>query len=564
MWRPAPSDGGPEIPGRAMKAPPLGNSKERDMPTVVNPQSDLDVQRPTLAKVVATIGPASESPEMVRKLIDAGVSVFRFNFSHGDYASHAARLKTVREVSQALGKSIACLGDLQGPKIRVGKVPSGLFKNADGVVIPGIELRAGSDVVLKRGVELAYLRTEGTQEVPVLPLTYERLVDEVLPGQRVLINDGAIRMLAVEADRDAGELRCRVRVGGVVTSNKGINLPQSEITAPAITDRDWECVQWAVSLGMDFLALSFVRTATEVLELKQRLRELCPIDKSQDPTGEGIAIPVVSKIEKPQAIKNLSSIVDASDAIMVARGDLGVEMDIAQVPVVQKQIVQMCAQYGKPCIVATQMLESMIESSMPTRAEASDVANAIFDGADAVMLSGETAVGKHPSLVVETMRRIISAAETRLAELPYQSGAPSKLVESRYATAALAHGAWQVATDSGAVLVACWSENGGTARYLSQNNFHIPIYAWSSNLRATRRMALLNGVTPVLSQPPETGLLAEWNASVDEYLLANKHARPGDVIVILAGKPLGEPRVVNTIALHRVGETRSGFRSLQI
>lgn len=534
------------------------------MPTTATPTTEVDLQRPTLAKVVATIGPASESPDMVRKLIDAGVSVFRFNFSHGDYASHAARLRTVREVARSMERTIACLGDLQGPKIRVGKVPPGLSKGADGTPLPGIEVTAGADVILKRGISEAFHRQEGSALVPVLPLTYEKLVDEVLPGHRVLINDGAIRMLAVEADRDAGELRCRVRVGGLVTSNKGINLPQSEISAPAITERDWTCVEWAISLGMDFLALSFVRTASEVLELKQRLRELCPIDKSQDPTGEGIAIPVVAKIEKPQAVANIASIVDAADAIMVARGDLGVEMDIAYVPVVQKQIVKACAEYGKPCIVATQMLESMIEMPMPTRAEASDVANAIFDGADAVMLSGETAVGRHPSLVVETMRRIVAVAEGRLAEQPFQSSAPTKLVESKYATAALAHGAWQVAADSGAVLVACWSQNGGTARYLSQNNFRIPIFAWSSSERATRRMALLSGVTPVLGEPPASGLLAEWNARVDEYLLAHKHARPGDIIIILAGKPLGEARVVNTIAMHRVGETKSGFRSLQI
>lgn len=525
---------------------------------------DPDVQRPTLAKVVATIGPASDSPEMVRKLIEAGVAVFRFNFSHGEYDSHARRLRTVREVATAMGRTVACLGDLQGPKIRVGKVPTETFRNAAGAVIPGIELEAGQDVVLKAGIDQARYRDEGGTMVPLLPLTYEKLVTEVEVGHRVLINDGAIRMLAVDKDPEAGELRCRVRVGGIVTSNKGINLPQSDISAPAITERDWECVGWAVSLGMDFVALSFVRNAAEVRELKERLSQMCPVDRKEDPTGAGLGIPVVAKIEKPQALANIEAIVDAADAIMVARGDLGVEMDIAQVPVAQKGIVETCAAYGKPCIVATQMLETMIENPIPTRAEASDVANAIFDGADAVMLSGETAVGKHPSLVVETMKRIIAAAEARVALLPRASSAPLKLVQSKYPTAALAHGAWQVAQDVDAVLVACWSQDGGTARYLSQNNFSIPIFAWSSNVRATRRMALLSGVTPVHAKPPESGLLAEWNADVDEYLLSHKLAKPGDFIILLAGKPLGTPKVVNTIAIHRVGETQSGFRSLQV
>ncbi len=522
---------------------------------------DMDLERPTLAKIVATIGPASESPEMVRKLIEAGVSVFRFNFSHGEFSSHEKRLRTVREVANALGRTVACLGDLQGPKIRVGKVPPGLSKGADGSPLPGIELKAGEDVILKRGITDSFIRpSEKPEGTPVLSLTYDKLVDEVAPGQRVLINDGAIRMLAVDADTKTGELRCRVRTGGVVTSNKGINLPQSDISAPAITDRDWECVAWAVKQGIDFLALSFVRRADEVLELKRKLSELCPIDKALDPTGQGCGIPVIAKIEKPQAVQNIESIVDASDAIMVARGDLGVEMDIAQVPIAQKVILDVCSAYGKPVIVATQMLETMIENPVPTRAEASDVANAIFDSADAVMLSGETAVGKNPSLVVETMRRIIAAAEARIAELPRRSTAPRKLVESRYATAALAHGAWQIASDIHAKAIVCWSENAGTARYLSQNNFSVPIFAWSSNIHATRRMALLAGVTPVHSPPPPRGTLAEWNTQVDQYLIERRICRPGDVILLVAGKPLGVARVTNALAIHIVGETRSGFR----
>ena len=256
----------------------------------------------------------------------------------------------------------------------------------------------------------------------------------------------------------------------------------------------------------------------------------------------------------PEAVANLDSIVEASDAIMVARGDLGVEMDIARVPVVQKQIIAACDLYGKPCIVATQMLETMIENSSPTRAEASDVANAIFDGADAVMLSAETATGKHPALVVETMARIIAAAEEQQRARPRPEAPPTKLMPAHRGTAALAHGAWNIARDLDAKIVACWSENGGTARYLSQNRFNIPIIAYSSSEQATRRMTILRGVTPVCCTPPGNGTLAEWNAEVDRYVLGRRLANKGDAMVLLAGRPLGRAKATNTVAIHKLGE----------
>jgi pyruvate kinase len=502
------------------------------------------VRRPTLTKIVATIGPASDAPETVARLIEAGVSVFRLNFSHGELEQHARRLATVREASARLGRPIAVLGDLCGPKIRVGRVPDG-----------GVRAEAGAEVVFRKSAALAGL--EG--ETLVLPTQYPAMIDEVEPGHRVLINDGLVRMLAMDRAPERGELRCRVRVGGLVSSGKGINLPDSNVSAPAITERDWECVNWSVERGVDFLALSFVRRPDEVVRLKEYLWALCPVDQRLDPKGEGAAIPVIAKVEKPQAVRCIEKIVEAADAIMVARGDLGVEMDIAQVPVAQKRIIEVCNDYGKPCIVATQMLETMAENAMPTRAEASDVANAIFDRADAVMLSGETAAGKHPALVVETMNRIIAAAEEHLLGTPATASPPEKLVESRIGTAALAHGAWHVARDLGAALIVCWSENGGTARYLSQNNFHVPILAYSSSERATRRMALLRGVTAVHCKPPESGLLADWNRQVDQLILHRGLARRGDTVVMLAGRPLGRAKAVNTIAIHRVGEVTSGY-----
>lgn len=507
----------------------------------------------TLAKIVATIGPASDGSEVVRRLIRAGVSVFRFNFSHGSFDDHARRLEVVRRVASEEGAPVAVLGDLQGPKIRVGKIPAGLgeaSRSGGGTVV----VEPGQDVVFKRGITEAFLRPIPGGMEAVLPVTYEALIDEVEGGHRVLINDGAIRLLAIERDRGAGELRCRVTTGGAITSGKGINLPHSELSAPSITERDWECVGFAVEHDFDYLALSFVRKAEEVMALREGVTSMCAATKRDGWTEHGAWIPIVAKIEKPQALEDLARIVDAADGIMVARGDLGVEMDIAAVPVAQKRIIAECGRQGKPCIVATQMLESMIESATPTRAEASDVANAIFDGADAVMLSAETATGKHPVLVVETMSRIIAAAEQRNAEQRADSTPPSTYTPEHKATAALAHGAWQVARDVGATLVACWSQRGGTARYLSQNNFNIPILAFTTDARQARRMALLGSVIPVVCDPaPST--LHDWTTHVETRLLAGGLARPGEWIVLLAGRPLGRAKATNTIVVHQVGQS---------
>ncbi len=515
--------------------------------------ADLPVhqERPTLTKIVATLGPASDSAEVMTKLVEAGVSVFRFNFSHGTLDEHAARLETLRTIASRLRRPLAALGDLQGPKIRVGTVPGS-----------GIELNAGHEVILRLGLAEAIEERDpesGVERV-VLPFEYEPLVREVLPGHRVLINDGAIRMLATDKNLARGELHCRVTTGGLVTSRKGINLPDSDLTAPAITERDWECVEWAVEHGIDMLALSFVRNAGEVTELKERLAGMCPISPDESDDFLGSTIPVIAKIEKPQAVDNIEEIVEAADAIMVARGDLGVEMELARVPIVQKQIIETCNRFGKPCIVATQMLESMVESASPTRAETTDVSNAVLDGAGAVMLSAETATGKHPALAVETMRRIARAAEEHLAALPQRASAPQRLREQRYRTAALAHGAWHIANDIGAELVVCWSQHGGGARYLSQNDFTIPIIAYTSSLKAARRMALLRGVTPIRTEPPESGRLRDWNAMVDNDLIARGWAVTGTPIVILAGKPLGMPKVMTSVAMHFIGHP-TGYRT---
>ncbi len=530
--------------------------------------------RPLLTTIVATIGPASDTPEMVRRLIQSGVGVFRFNFSHGDLESHSRRLSTVRRVASELGASIACLGDLQGPKIRVGKIPAdipGTRAHASGG--GAFDVVAGQDVIFKQNIDFAFNRKlsvpgseaggglgEARGQV-VLPVTYQTLVNEVEPGQQVLINDGAVRLVAIARDATASggaELHCRVVIGGTISSSKGINLPQSKLLTPAITARDWECAAWAVANDLDYVALSFVRDPDDVHQLRRGIEAM--------PAGSGGTvpwIPIIAKIEMPQAVANLEEIIDASDAIMVARGDLGVEMDIATVPVVQKRIVKMCREYGKPCIVATQMLETMIENVIPTRAEASDVANAIIDGADAVMLSAETASGKHPLAVVETMGRILITAEAYMAQGEYKHSFPTRMAASHRGTAALAHGAWQIANDIAAKAVVVWSQNGGTARYLSQNRFHIPIVAYSSDAASCRRMTLLRGVTPVCAAPPASGKLSEWNEAVDVLLREKGIVKDGDPIVLVAGRPLGLAKRTNTLAIHKVGEP-TGYRAAEL
>jgi pyruvate kinase len=487
---------------------------------------------------------------MVEKLIEAGVGVFRLNFSHGTLDDHARRLKAVRDAAARLGQPVGVLGDLQGPKIRVGVLPP-----------EGVTLERGQTVAFTTSADEPVADPAHTLR---LPSHYPQLAEEVKPGHRVLINDGAVRLLALprEPADGPGVLRATVLVGGPVTSKKGINLPDSDVRASAITEQDWTHVHWAVAHGLDFLALSFVRTADEVRTLKKAVAGMCPIDRAEgggETSSAGAMIPVIAKIEKPQALKAIDDIVDAADGIMVARGDLGVEMDLAEVPIVQKRLIAACDDWGKPCIVATQMLETMITSATPTRAEVSDVANAVLDGADAVMLSAETASGKHPALVVETMRRVVEAAERRLTELSATPSPSGRLKQSRYRTAALAHGAWHVARDVGARMIVCWSQEGGTARYLSQTGPTIPIVAYSSDERQVRRMTLLRGVIPRTMAVPPTGTLAEWNALVEADLLALGWLNPGDPVVLVAGKPLGIKGATSSVAVHYTGNKTTGF-----
>ncbi|HRP61865.1 MAG TPA: pyruvate kinase, partial [Phycisphaerales bacterium] len=493
-----------------------------------------------LTKIIATIGPASSDPEVIRKLIEGGVAIFRLNFSHGSLDDHVDRVRTIRQIAKELHRCTAILGDLQGPKIRVGTVPN------DGLDVP-----TGARVRFVRSPVVASPPTPGVvPQVYTFSSTYEALIEDVEPGQRLLVNDGAVRMLVVEKSADC--IDCTVTHGGLITSGKGVNLPESKLTIGSLTDRDWECVEWAVRHDLDFLALSFVRSAEDVRTLVEGLAEI-----KHRAGVPNMRMPIVAKIELPSAVENIDGIFEATDAIMIARGDLGVEMDLARVPVIQRRLQAASDLWGKPCIVATQMLETMISSPSPTRAEASDVAGAIFDRADAVMLSGETAVGRYPVVAVEHMRRIAEYTELELARQPQTTSAPQKLIETRYRTAALAHGAWTIAQDMDAKFIIVWSQQGGGARYLSQNNFHIPIIAATTDERAARRMQLLRGVTPILMPRPEN--LAQFTTMADAFLLKAAWAKPGDVCVLVAGEPIGVEGITNSLAIHSVGSPDTGF-----
>ncbi|MBL8745592.1 MAG: pyruvate kinase [Phycisphaerae bacterium] len=498
-------------------------------------------EAPPLTKILATLGPATDDRRVLLKLVEHGAALFRLNFSHGGIEEHARRLALVRSVADETKKPLAVLGDLPGPKIRIAKVPA----VHEGI---GIRLEAGQDVLIRGNLIESKPASPETGGLPVLACNYKKLAAEVDPGHRVLINDGAVRMLTVVSDGE--QLLCRVTTGGMIISGKGLNLPDSELSIPATTEKDLLLAAWAVENGLDYLALSFVRKPDELRAINECLHRACSIVPN---AGNVSDIPVIAKIETPQAVKNIDAILAEADGIMVARGDLGVEMEIARVPVIQKLLMRKANEFGKPCIVATQMLESMIENSNPTRAEVSDIANAIYDGADAIMLSGETAVGKYPVLAVEMMRRVALATEESLRDQNQEPKPPARLREARERIPAVAHGAWHMAQDVGAVLAVVWSQDGQAARYLSRIGFRMPILAFSTSPAAVRRMSLFFAVRPVLvAQVPQHR--SDFARIADWHIIENALAEKGQPIVLLGGKPFDEPGATNTAAIRFVGE----------
>jgi pyruvate kinase len=484
-------------------------------------------------KIVATLGPASSDVETLNRLLEEGLDVCRLNFSHGELAEHAKTLANVRSVAARRGQHIAVLGDLCGPKIRLGKI-------ADQGGTGGMPINVGDTLVIQRRPIVG--------ENGRVSSTYPQLVDDVKAGDRVLIEDGLLRFVITEKHSD--EVRCNCTAGGVLKSSKGINLPSTAVSLPSVTDRDWECANWAIENGLDYLALSFVRRAEDIELLRRHL------------AGRNSSIKLIAKIEKPEAIAGIDGIIEVCDGLMIARGDLGVEMDVAQVPIIQKDLIRRCQAAGKPVIVATQMLQSMVENSSPTRAEVSDVANAIFDGADAVMLSGETSVGRFPVAAVHTMDHIADITETYLHS-QFAPNQPPVNANSLRLSAAVARGVWQIVHDLSIKLIVVWSETGTTARIFSKCRFNAPILALSSNLLVLRQMALHYGVLPQeMAAPADSATLIE---AVEKIAMERQLAGASDRIVIVAGSALGSPGLIGGIVIHTLGRSteNAGLGTIQ-
>jgi pyruvate kinase len=470
------------------------------------------------AKIVCTLGPATSTPDKIRELVDAGMSVARMNLSHGSYEDHEKIYQMVRQASDDSGHAVAVLVDLQGPKIRLGRFASG-----------PIQVGVGDEFTIT------------TRPVPgdqkVCSTTYAGLPGDVSQGDTILIDDGRVSLTATMVSPT--DVITRVDVAGTLSNNKGINLPGVAVSVPAMSDKDVEDLRWALHLRADLIALSFVRSAADAADVREIMDQ------------EGQWLPVIAKIEKPQAIDRIDEIIAAFDGVMVARGDLGVEMPLEDVPFLQKRVVEVARKNAKPAIVATQMLESMISSPRPTRAEASDVANAVLDGADAVMLSGETSVGAFPVETVKVMSRIVESTEdhglARMAAIDWQP---------RTRGGVIAKAAAEVAERIGARYLVAFTLSGDTARRLSRYRSEVPMLAFTTEPPVRSQLALSWGVETFLA--PEVDHTDDMVMQVDEALLDIGRCREGDLVVIVAGSPPGIPGSTNALRIHRMGDARRG------
>jgi len=469
-------------------------------------------------KIVATLGPASNSLEIVRSLADAGVDVFRLNASHGSQEEHLARIRTVRQVQEAVGRHIAILLDLQGPKIRLGRFAGG-----------GCTLEAG------RTFTITTEEVEGNCERA--STSYAEFARDVKAGDPVLLNDGAVRLRVIGGN--AVEVRCEVESGGPVSDRKGNNLPGVTLSTPSLTRKDMADVQFGIENGIDLLALSFVRKPQDLVRLRLYLEE------------KDAKLPIVAKIEKPEAVQNLAAILDEADGVMVARGDLGVEMALERVPFIQKTIIDQARRRAKFVITATQMLESMIENSVPTRAEVSDVANAIYDGTDAVMLSAETSAGKYPVEAVQVMARIATETDGSVRGRGFQQ---VQMPDDPGFGEIVANAAFRAARYSKAVAIVVFTSSGSSARLVSQFRPPVPIYAFTPSATVARQLAAVYGVQAVLA--PDVHSTDEMLQQLDRLLQERGCCKPRDSVVVVAGQPVGRPGTTNLLKLHRIGETR--------
>ncbi len=464
-------------------------------------------------KIVCTLGPATATEDRIRELVESGMDVARLNFSHGEHADHAENYKKVRQASDHLGRAVGILADLQGPKIRLGR-----FLEGRTVWATGEEVRITVDDI------------DGTHDR--VSTTYKELAQDAKPGDRLLVDDGKVGLIVTGVD--GNDVVCRVTEGGPVSNNKGVSLPGMDVSVPALSEKDIEDLEFALKLGVDFIALSFVRSPSDV--------EL--VHDVMDRVGR--RVPVIGKLEKPEAIDNLEAVVLAFDAVMVARGDLGVELPLEQVPIVQKRAIQMARENAKPVIVATQMLESMIDNSRPTRAEASDVANAVLDGADAVMLSGETSVGKYPIETVRTMARIVHAVETESTRVPPLTHVP------RTKRGVISYAARDIGERLNAKALVAFTQSGDTVRRLARLHTPLPLLAFTPLPEVRSQLALTWGTETFIV--PTVNSTDAMIHQVDVALLSMDRYQKGDLVVIVAGSPPGTVGSTNLIHVHRIGE----------
>ncbi|GAA1250382.1 pyruvate kinase [Kitasatospora nipponensis] len=468
------------------------------------------------AKIVCTLGPATDSYEQLKAIVEAGMNVARLNMSHGSHAEHEERYRKVRQVSEDTGRPIGVLADLQGPKIRLATFANGpvTVDNGDTFTIT-------------------------TEDVPgdqhICGTTYKGLPGDVKPGDPVLINDGVIALEVVSVD--GPRVKTVVVEGGVLSNNKGINLPGAAVNVPALSEKDKDDLRFSLRLGVDMVALSFVRNAADIDDVHKVMDEV------------GIRVPVIAKIEKPQAVEAMEEIVLAFDAIMVARGDLAVEYPLERVPLVQKQLITLARRNAKPVIVATQMMESMIHASRPTRAEASDVANAILDGADAVMLSAESSVGKFPVETVRTMSRICETAEEELTSQGLQPLNPGR--KPRTQGGSVARAACELGDFLNGQALIAFTKSGDTARRLSRYRSPIPVIAFTPDSATRNQLALSWGVEAYVTEQVAT--TDEMVQQVDRELLRMKRLDEGDTVIVTAGSPPGVPGNTNMVQVHHLG-----------
>jgi pyruvate kinase len=466
-------------------------------------------------KIMATIGPASCSEEILTRLVSAGMNVARINFAYGTHKEHKETIQHLRKVSRALDMPVAVLTDLAGPKIRVGPLEGGT-----------IELREGETLRISRK------GTPGTTKE--ISTTYAGLISDLKRGQTILFDEGELEAKVTRKTKKY--LFTRVIRGGVLKENRGVNVPGATLSIPSVTEKDRKDLRWATKEKVEYIGVSFVRSPQDIRLVKRLIRK------------QGSSARIIAKIEKPEALKDLEEIIRLSDAVMVARGDLGVEMDVAEVPLVQKRIIRLCSRLDKPSIVATQMLQSMVESPQPTRAEVSDVAGAVFDGADALMLSAETAIGKYPVKAVQIAAKVIEKADQYQREIDAR---PIELVidPEYFAADAVSHGAYQIAHDAGARLVVISSQSGATALFFSKYRFYLPAIAISDDPGAVARMSLYWGITPIYLRGAKTP--EELLHSAEKVAATNGWLKKDDLIVLVAGTPLGKAGTTDTIKLYR-------------